>query len=256
MGPLNILGASTTSISPQGDLKQIYHNVLNRDADTGGLATYAGLLANGTSLDGVRDIIAHSPEARGDLKQIYQDVLNRDADTGGLTTYVGLLANGASLDGVRDIIAHSPEATATLKLLFGYVLGRAPGAAELVGMEDHLGAAATQSSLKSDLKSTGTAGGYNLLVATPGNATLTAEPKTPTLFAFGDIAFGNDTIAGFDPTRDTIALSRTLVTDLTTLNNETSTVAGGSLITLNPSQSILITGVAPGSLGAANFRIA
>jgi hypothetical protein len=56
-------------------------------------------------------------------------------------------------------------------------------------------------------------------------------------------------------TRDTIQLSHARVADLVTLNGETTKpAAGGSLITLNPSQSILIAGVAPASLGAANFR--
>ena len=93
-----------------------------------------------------------------------------------------------------------------------------------------------------------------MLTAGTGDATLTADTETPTLFDFGDIAFGNDTIAGFDPTRDTIQLPHTLAADLTTLNSETTSLAGGSLITLNPSQSILINGVAPANLGAANFR--
>jgi hypothetical protein len=87
-----------------------------------------------------------------------------------------------------------------------------------------------------------------------GDATLTAASTGPNLFVFDDIGFGNDTIAGFDPTRDRVQLPQTRVADLATLNSETSSVAAGTLITLNPSQSILIDGIAPGRLGSGNFH--
>jgi hypothetical protein len=72
---------------------------------------------------------------------------------------------------------------------------------------------------------------------------------------FGDIAFGNDTIAGFDPARDTIQIAHARVADLTTLANDTTAFGTGTLITINSSQSIQLTGIAPTSLGPANFQI-
>ena len=88
-----------------------------------------------------------------------------------------------------------------------------------------------------------------------GDATLTAAATAPNLFVFDDISFGNDTIAGFDPTRDMIELPHARVADLATLNSDTSSVAAGTLISLTASQPILIDGVAPESLGPGNFRI-
>ena len=86
---------------------------------------------------------------------------------------------------------------------------------------------------------------------------LTAPANTPTLFVFDDIAFGKDTIAGFDPVRDTIQIAHARVPDLATLQSKTAAFGTGTLITLNPTQSIELTNLAPTALTlAANFRIA
>src|SRR5439155_20901381 len=136
------------------------------------------------------------------------------------------------------------------------VIGRAPGAAELVGMEDQLSnPGTTQTTLTNALTATGSAGGFTTITAPAGNAPLTA-PKVPTLFDFTNLSFGSDTIAGFDASRDTIKLSHSTVASLTALNNETTkNAAGDSVIAFNGSQSITLTGIAPATLGAANFLI-
>ena len=72
---------------------------------------------------------------------------------------------------------------------------------------------------------------------------------------FGDIAFGNDTIVGFDPARDTVRLSHNRVADLDALRSETADVGGGTLIALGNGQSITIAGVASSSLGPGNLII-
>ncbi len=240
----------------QNDLNGLYNQVFGRNADAGGLATYTGELTDGSSLNAVLLLLAQSPEAQSDLGQIYTEVLGRPADGGGLTTYMASLAQGTSIAGVRDIVAHSPEAQNDLTSLFATIIGRAPDTAELVGMEDLLGNGQTQQTLQGALSSSGSAGGFATLTAGSGDAALTAQPGTPTLFVFDDITFGHDTIAGFDPSRDTIQLSPALVPDLATLTSDTAAVAGGTLITLNPSQSILLSGVAQTSLAPGNFHIA
>ena len=209
-----------------------------------------------TSLNTVEQTLAHSPEAQGDLNGIYQQVLGRDADTGGLSTYQSSLASGTSLDQVRGIIAHSPESANDQTNLFDALIGREPGIAELLGMEDQLATPGTsQSSLESALASSGSAGGYALIMPDVGSTTLTALQQTPTLFTFDDIDFGNDTIAGFDPTRDTVELSHTQVANFADLQNHMTNVGGGTLIALDSTHSIQINGVAPSSLGAPNFVI-
>jgi hypothetical protein len=76
------------------------------------------------------------------------------------------------------------------------------------------------------------------------------------LFDFTNLAFGHDTIAGFDPSRDAIELPHTLVADLPTLAGELANTAAGALLTLNASHSILVSGVTTTALTpAANFLI-
>ena len=92
------------------------------------------------------------------------------------------------------------------------------------------------------------------MAAPLGDAVLTAT-RSPDLFVFGDIGFGNDTIAGFDPSCDTVRLSHSQVADLDALHKATADVAGGTLITLGSSQSIMISGVASSSLGPGNVIV-
>ena len=122
-------------------------------------------------------------------------------------------------------------------------------------MEDLLAGSATQQTLQSALTTNGSAGGFTTITAATGDAALSAPPLTPTLFVFGDIAFGHDTIAGFDPLRDTIQIAHARVANLTTLNTDTTASGAGTLITINPSQSIQLTGIPPTNLGPANFQI-
>jgi hypothetical protein len=257
------LASIRTTIARSGEaqslLNGLYHQIFGRDADAGGLATYTGQLINGSSLAAVQLILAQSSEAQGDIEAIYQEVLGRPADGGGLTTYMAALAGGTSLgeDGVRGSIAHSPEAASDLTQLFQTILGRAPAAAELSGMADLLAASATRQSLADLLQAGGsdsisTAGGFTTITAQPGDDTLSALPQTPTLFVFADIAFGNDTIVGFDPARDTIQLPHTIVADLAALTSHTTPLGAGTLITLGD-RSITLANTNPNTLTQPNF---
>jgi hypothetical protein len=124
-------------------------------------------------------------------------------------------------------------------------------------MEDELTqTGVTQQSLQSELVANQTAGTYTSIFDVPGNTLLTAQPSVPTLFVFSDISIATDTIVGFDPTRDTIQLSHTLVPDVATVLSDTTAFGSGSLITLVPGQkAIVIDGIAPNRLGTANFNI-
>jgi hypothetical protein len=256
-------GATTASIraiisqSPeaQNDLNQLFLQVLGRNIDPSGDATYTSFINNGASLADVELILGQSPEAQADLETIYEQELNRAADPGGLVTYMGLLSTGTSLQTVRSVVAQSAEAQNDLDQLFQNVIGRLPDAAELAGMEDQLAAGSSQSSLETALASSGSAGGYTTITAAAGSTTLSALAGTPTQFDFSNVAFGNDTIAGFDPSTDAIKLPASLATSFAALQGGITAAAGGALITFNATQSILISGVAPGSLTASNFLL-
>jgi hypothetical protein len=242
------------SAEAQNDLNGLYHQIFDRVIDPGGQNNYTSLLATGWSLNMVEQSLAHSPEAADHLDQIYLQVLGRDADLVGLAGYQSALANGMTLDGVRSEIAHSAEAQSDLITLFQATTGRAPGIAELLGIEDQLSVPGTSLQiLASNVSASGTAGGYVSIFADVGDTTLTALPQTPTLFTFAAVAFGNDVVNGFDPTRDTIALSHTEVATFADLQNHMASVNNGTLISLDPTQSIQISGIAPSGLSPHNF---
>jgi hypothetical protein len=232
----------------QNDLNQLYLQVLGRDGDNGGLDTYTSLLAQGGSLAGVREILGHSGEAQNDIALIYQQVLGRAADNGGLATYEDTLDGGWSLAGVRSDIAHSAEAQADLVRLFDGTVNRDPNAAELAGAETRLTQGAALSDLGNDLAQSGSAGGFTALAATSGDASLSAA-QGPTAFLFSDVAFGQDTISGFDPSQDAIVLGHAQAPGFAV-----SADAAGTLVTLNPSQSIQLNGVSPAALHPSNFQ--
>jgi hypothetical protein len=252
----------------QGDLTALYNQLFARSALAGELADDTGQLAAGASLQSLQLVLAQSPEAQGDIATIFSAVLARAPAGSELTTYMVELGDESAaapadpggrlgLAGVRDILAHSPEAQFDLTQVFQGVIGRTPVAAELAGMEDQLANPGTsQQSLQSALVANGTAGGYTPMPAGPGDLTLTAPTGQATLFDFTNLGFGHDTVAGFDATRDTIELPSALVADLPTLTRETSDTPGGALVTLNPNQTILISGVPVAGLNpAANFLI-
>lgn len=93
------------------DIKLIYREVLGREADVDGLIHWSDLLASGTELSQVRELIANSPEAKVNIDRIYQDVLGRTVDSSGLQTWTRKLAQGSTLAEIREEIESSPEAT-------------------------------------------------------------------------------------------------------------------------------------------------
>jgi hypothetical protein len=84
-----------------------------------------------------------------------------------------------------------------------------------------------------------------------GNTTVPVQ-SAPDVFDFSNLSFGNDTIAGFDPTQDALRLNHTQVNSLTVVRNDMFATAGGMLIALDATHSITLNGVAPASLTAAN----
>ena len=241
------------SLEAQNDLNQVYRQALGRDGDNGGLATYSGMLANGGSLADVRATIGHSGEAQNDLQLIYRQVLGRDGDSGGLAAYQDALGSGRSLDGVRSDIAHSAEAQSDLARLFNGTLGRDPSAAELTGAESRLVQGGSLGELQHDLASSGSAGGFTAIATGNGDTTLSAAGG-PTAFLFSDVAFGNDTVFGFDASQDAIVLSRSQLPDAPTVLAHASQTASGTLIATGSNQSILLNGVPLSSLHPNNFQ--
>jgi ElaB/YqjD/DUF883 family membrane-anchored ribosome-binding protein len=112
-------------------LEALYQAVLGRAMDDSGWQTYANALANGGTLEQVRNAFAHSAEASGYLAGIYQAVLGRAMDDSKKQSYANALANGGTLGQVRSDIAHSAEASGHLAALHQEVWGRPIDAAYL-----------------------------------------------------------------------------------------------------------------------------
>jgi uncharacterized protein YbcI len=94
----------------EGEINNIYLQVLGRNADSSGLRTYTQAINNqGWTLDQVRRDLASSPEFDRAINRLYQEFFGRNADAAGLQKYRNLVINGGSLDDVRNEIADSPE---------------------------------------------------------------------------------------------------------------------------------------------------
>lgn len=92
------------------DINRLYQEVLGREVDDSGFATFSNTIEKGKSLKWVRKRLASSNEARHVITQIYQETLGRGADQSGLKTYTTTLQRGWSIEQVRQDILDSPEA--------------------------------------------------------------------------------------------------------------------------------------------------
>jgi titin len=119
---------------------QLYQDLLGRDADAAGLASWSGQLDSGAmTRTQVATAIAGSMEYRSDeVQALYQHYLHRPADAGGLATFVGFLDSGGTVEQVAAIIVGSPEyyavrggntTTGFLTALYQDALNRLPDAA-------------------------------------------------------------------------------------------------------------------------------
>ena len=114
-----------------------YEDLLGRLPDTGGLATFVGLLNSGVSRTQVADDLVTSNEYRDDLVDaFFEHVLGRAADPGGLATFVGQLSSGATDQQVISDVVGSTEFfneagdtnSGFVDLAYQRILGRAPDA--------------------------------------------------------------------------------------------------------------------------------
>src|SRR5260370_41744661 len=90
--PDSVQTAPVTPAAITGDaitdqLNLLYQQVLGRNADSSGLATYGAMLNGGTSLAEIRQIIANSPEEQGLLNALYRQIFCTHIDQSGDATY-------------------------------------------------------------------------------------------------------------------------------------------------------------------------
>src|SRR5262249_33522636 len=90
---------------------QAYRDILGREADPSGLATFTRILDQGQATrTQVAAFLLSSPEHRTKaLTDIYRAILKREPDAGGLTSFLGFLASGGTLNQVRALLLGSVE---------------------------------------------------------------------------------------------------------------------------------------------------
>jgi hypothetical protein len=108
-------GSSLTIIEKDGTPSQLFVNdvyleVLQRRADTAGLAFWSGQIDHGQSRDQVVQAIQSSLEAfQIEVQELYATLLSRPADPSGLAAFVPVLQSGGTVEQVKAFILGSPE---------------------------------------------------------------------------------------------------------------------------------------------------
>lgn len=93
-----------------GFLQAIYRDVLGRELDPGGQATWGGLLAAGNSRTFVANCVLGSVESnRREVDALYQATLRRSPDASGREAFGSLLDAGASNEQARALLLGSDE---------------------------------------------------------------------------------------------------------------------------------------------------
>ena len=114
-------------------IRQVYREVLEREADEGGINHYRQQAAKGWNIDQIRSDLMNSNERKqleaskaqaaqqaaaqkdaeitSAIKQAYRDILERDADDGGIAHYKSQIAKGWSIEQVRQDLMSSNEHT-------------------------------------------------------------------------------------------------------------------------------------------------
>ena len=91
--------------------------------------------------------------------------------------------------------------------------------------------------------------------AASSTGTLHATSQADEFVLFGPVT-GLQTISGFDPRQDILELSKAKFGTFADVQAHSIASAGGTLLTLDSSSSVLLSGVAPGQLHNTNFVFA
>jgi hypothetical protein len=127
-------------------VKSLYQNLLNRAADSGGLAFWVNQINNGMSNFQVAQDFWRSAEHRGiEIDSYYQNFLGRTADPAGRAFWVNQMMNGASEVQViarfftsGEYISEHPTPDAYVTALYANILGRTPAGSELIFWDNEL----------------------------------------------------------------------------------------------------------------------
>ncbi|MCM2277505.1 MAG: DUF4214 domain-containing protein [Oligoflexia bacterium] len=123
--------------SIQLQVRRAYREILLREVDASGLATWSDYLSRGNSYGSLIRLLLASDEGLQVLvNQAYRELFGRDADPTGLTAHVRYLKSGATLNELYSVLAKSPEGVSqgadpvsgAIRGFYHTVLGREPDA--------------------------------------------------------------------------------------------------------------------------------
>src|SRR5947209_11316872 len=98
------------SVIPDAYVGGLYHDLLGREVDAGGLAYWTERMAQGATPIQVAHGVADSVEGlHAVVQQDYTAILRRDGDPSGLATFTHLLEAGATPGQVAAALLGSPE---------------------------------------------------------------------------------------------------------------------------------------------------
>ena len=232
----------------QAALAQSYLTTLGRLPDAGEQATLTADLGEGYTLAQIRSITVGLPEAQTALTGLYQGVLARAPSAAELPVLTAELQDGSTLDEIRAGAAQGPEGQDDIAALVANTLGTVPTTAQIADATVQLASGIGQAALTAELIGLAS----NPTISSDAATSLLTGTSGVDLFAVG--AGAADTIVGFDPAHDILQVSRVQVPDTASFAADLSTAAGGTLLTLDAAHAVLIQGVAPAAIGAANVR--
>jgi chitinase len=188
---------------------------------------------------------AGDPNAAVTISEASSILGTTTADSSGNRTFTPTLA-----DGTHILVASETNAAGTVT---GQFNGASDGHGGIVITDLPLTAGGTNLIGTGGVASSAAIAPQPATITVPDGNTTVPFQSAPEVFDFSNLSFGNDTIAGFDPTQDALRLNETQVNSLTVVRNDMFATAGGIFIALDATHSITLNGVAPASLTAANL---
>jgi uncharacterized secreted protein with C-terminal beta-propeller domain len=114
-----VAGAIASSVEYRSNLIQgLYHSLLGRAADAGGLTAFVTWMAQGTTIEEIKRAIMSSQEyflhaggtQQSFLAAVYHDVLGRAVDPNGAAAFAGMLGDPLMRSVAAELVLTSPEA--------------------------------------------------------------------------------------------------------------------------------------------------
>lgn len=121
---VKIRAVMAVSTEASSRIRDLYQQVLGRDADDYGMDYYTERLISGMPLADIRLFIASGTECSDRVENLYMTILERHSDPSGLEFHIQTIKDGATLSQVRHTFAYSSEAGNRLNDVYRHLLCR------------------------------------------------------------------------------------------------------------------------------------